>query len=242
MLKTLLILLVFACSACSVLKASPAARSSFLPVVDSLKLADKSPFNALLADPKLGLIKKNYNRIQISQVNFDNLKQKLQGDLDPEDLQERLEETAEVANYLRSKFIMELEDYPNNQFMITEQAGPNTFIVSLAIIELEATNPIVNSLGTAAGFFIPGGGLIKRFGTGSIAIEGFIKDGDNNQVLLEFADREADKSAPFTVKDFQEYAHVRAAIDDWAEQYAELINNDDMHIVDDSLPFELLPF
>lgn len=90
-------------------------------------------------------------------------------------------------------------------------------------------------------FFVPGGGLIKVAGKGSVAIEGAVRDADTGEILFEFRDREGDKAAPFTVKDFQRFAHAQVAFDEWAKQLVELLATPVTHMVDDSLPFTLSP-
>ena len=60
--------------------------------------------------------------------------------------------------------------------------------------------------------------------------------------IFEFKDRESDKNSAFTVKDFQRFAHARVAIDDWADQFAELITTNIEHQVEDSFPFSINPF
>jgi|GEM_PF-5704883 len=40
---------------------------------------------------------------------------------------------------------------------------------------------------------------------------------------MAFKDRQIDKFLPFSLRDFQHYAHLRRSIDEWAEQVAELM-------------------
>jgi hypothetical protein len=39
-----------------------------------------------------------------------------------------------------------------------------------------------------------------------------------------FKDREGQKISAFSVKDYQKYAHIRVALDEWAMQIAQLFN------------------
>jgi hypothetical protein len=88
---------------------------------------------------------------------------------------------------------------------------------------------------------MPGTGIIRLFGSDSIAIEGMVRDGRIGELLAAFRDREADKSAPISVRDYQMYAHIRRTLDDWADQLAELAGTVPTHQVKDALPFTLDP-
>ena len=72
-------------------------------------------------------------------------------------------------------------------------------------------------------FFITGGGLIKVLNTSGATTEGQLWDGAKSEELVEFRDRKTQKISPLTIHDFQQYGHVREAIDDWAEANAELL-------------------
>jgi hypothetical protein len=113
--------------------------------------------------------------------------------------------------------------------------------LEIAITEISPNVPEVSAVATVAGFFLPGSGVIRLFGSGSIAIEGILRDGKTGDLLAEFRDREADKSAPISVRDYQMYAHIRRTLDDWADQLAELAGTVSSHQVKDSLPFTLDP-
>ena len=154
---------------------------------------------------------------------------------------QRIAEVQEFASYMRERFKAAIRAIPNSPLILLDEPDDDTFLLELSISQLVPTNPIVNSVGTTAGFLVPGGSVIKRFGAGSVAMEGRVRDGTKGDILIEFKDREADKEAPFTIRDFQEYAHVRVAIDEWADQYAELAATPYEHEVGDSLPFTIDP-
>lgn len=110
--------------------------------------------------------------------------------------------------------------------------------LKLALTDLVATKPIVNAVGSVAGFFVPGGGLINYFGEGSVAMEGFVE----GQALFEqYKDREGQKTSVFTIKDYTRFRHIRVALSDWARQIAELIRSTPEHQVEDSFPLSLNP-
>lgn len=156
----------------------------------------------------------------------------------------RLDEVNELARYFEFKLKMALKA-KNKDYVFIDKPKPKILNVHIALVEVEPTNPYINATGTVAGFFVPGGGLIKSFAKGGVAIEGYfdatsiVMKKPKYIVLEQFKDRESDKAAPFTVKDFQKYAHVRSSIDDWSLQIADIIIHPIGYKVDDSLPFEL---
>jgi|GEM_PF-709399 len=231
---------------CSALKASPAKPSGFLPSMAVLtEMRDRAPFHGLWYKDKARFaeVKQQRKQVVIKPVNTQYVEMRIRERAPNEKaIQRRIEDVREVARYMEDRFKTALRGYPKHPFTVVDQSTPDALILELAIVEVTPTNPVVNAVGTAAGTFIPGAGLISVAGKGSIAIEGIIRDGATNEVLVEFKDRESDKRAPFTVKDFQQYAHVRSAIDDWADQYAELSATPLDHQVAESLPFTLLPF
>ncbi|MEZ4753363.1 MAG: DUF3313 family protein [Bdellovibrionota bacterium] len=132
---------------------------------------------------------------------------------------------------------MRLDAYPNRTFQLTEEPGSDTFVLELAIADVEPTNPVLNATSTVLGFVVPGGGLLSHVHSGSIAIEGIIRDGATGDILVEFKDRESDKNSAFSVKDYQRYGHAREAIEDWSDQLAEIFSTPLDHTVEDSVPF-----
>ena len=154
----------------------------------------------------------------------------------------RLDELNQVAKFMRENFKIAIEDYHGGHLLrIIDEPEKDALVLRLAIVEIKPTNFAANAVGTVAGLLLPGAGLLKLIGRGSIAFEGVLCDGGSGEVLMEFKDRQTDKHAPFSVKDFQEYAHIRTRINNWAGQFAELLATSPDHKVEDSLPFDLLP-
>ena len=236
---------LFAAS-CSVFKASSPDTSDFLPYPYRLVEGDQRyPFAAtwVLDKAQFEPLQKTHKHIVVMPVETDFAEAHLLSFARSERAKkERKEELEEVATFLKVSFENALDMSPQSTFKSSKEVTPDSYILQIAITDLVPTDPAVNTLGTAAGFFLPGGGLIKLAGEGGIAIEGVLRDAQTKKVLMQFKDRETDKSAPFTVKDFEEYAHIREAIQDWAIQYAAIMAQPWDPKVDDSLPFTLAPF
>jgi hypothetical protein len=242
-------------ASCSLLKAREYPDAGFIPNPEVLvEMRERSPFNKgwVFDKEKFQELKSIYDKIVIQPVNTHFAELKIKNRYKNEDdAIDQIEAIQEIARYMREKFIAALQNAVVEQEPIpsalkphvfpVDVPGPNTFELELAIVEIVPTDPVINTIGAAAGFFVPGGGLIRYAGTGSIAIEAIMRDSVTKEVYIMFKDRESDKAAPATIKDFQKYAHIRAIVDDWAEQFAELADSNSSHKVKDSLPFTLNP-
>lgn len=231
---------------CSILKAGSPETSDFLPYPHRLVEGDKRfPFAAtwVLDKNDFEPIQTKRKYIVVLPVSTEFAEPKLLRLARSERAKkERQEELQEIARFMQASFEGALDQSPMSIFKPAKEVSSDAYILQVAITDLTPTDPAVNTLGTAAGFFLPGGGLIKLAGQGGIAIEGIVRDGATKKVVMQFKDREIDKSAPITVKDFQEYAHIREAIVDWAIQYAAVMAKPWDPMVEDSSPITLNPF
>lgn len=244
-MKYILLLAIFTVG-CSILKAGSPETSDFLPYPHRLVEGDQRfPFAAtwVLDKNDLEPIQAKRKFVVVLPVQTDFAEPKLLRLARSERAKkERQEELQEIARFMQASFEGALEQSPKSVFKPAKEISPDAYILQVAITDLTPTDPAVNTLGTAAGFFLPGGGLIKLAGQGGIAIEGIVRDGATRKVVMQFKDKEIDKSAPITVKDFQEYAHIREAIVDWAIQYAAVMAKPWDPMVEDSSPITLNPF
>lgn len=246
----LLLCLVLALSSCSVLKASASKMTYFLPKPKLIKEdRERAPFNGywVYNPEEFYELKKAYGEIVVDEVDISNIiKMYKKSSYSKEKKEQRIEEAKELARYFKQKLLMLLEDKKDPLLKIkkTDEQEDKTLSLRLeiALTEVNPTNPTINILGTIGGFFLPGGSSIKYFGEGSIAMEGFVYAGDPKIPLEQFKDREGQKTYAFSFKDYQRYAHIRVALDDWAMQLAELISSPHSFKVEDSIPLSLNPF
>jgi hypothetical protein len=246
-------------SGCSLIKARPAEDAGFLPNPELLKdLSERAPFHAAyISDEKrIEDLRVHYTKVHIEPVVTTLAEEKLKKRNLPDSIiADRIEDLRELARYFEGKIRVAFEEFdptdvdadvakkgPIKKFQVVDVPTDDTFVWQLAIIDISPNSPELNIAATAAGFFVPGTGAVRALGSGSIAIEGIVRDGKTGDVLCEFRDREADKTAPVSIRDYQMYAHIRRALDEWAEQFAELAGTPMNHQVSDSLPFTLNPF
>ncbi len=208
-------------------------------------MPERSPFHGsyLPNKDKYYALRAAYKNIYFSSVNTQYAEERVTKRSDNEERRHtRIDEIREMGRYMKDRFEMAMREYPGTPFQVVDTPGQQTLIVELALTEVSPTLTPLNIAGTVSGFLVPGSGVVRLLGSGSVSMEGIVRDGATNEILVEFKDREGDKNSAFSVKDFQQYAHVRASIDEWSQQFAELSATPADHQVKDSLPFTLRPF
>ncbi len=252
---------------CFVIKARPIDATAFLPHgAELIDMPERAPFNGIFVpdSKRFDAVVEMHRKVVILPVDTEYASQRIvDGDLPDAFKQRRLEELEEMGRYFQARVRQTLEDYRRPDvdeeilasgsagattdsdttpyFMLADEVSADSVVLELALVEVQPTNPGINIVGTIGGFLLPGGGIIKLLGTGSVAIEGRIRDGESGEVFFEFKDREIDKASAFSVKDFQMYAHARRTIDEWAGQIAEILSTGSDQQVNDALPFSLNP-
>ena len=214
---------------CSILKASPAKDSGFLP--DGPKLVEdtaRSPFQGTYFPDRKKFydLKNTYTQLIIAPIKTEVVEKRIFEDKSLTLFREdRLEELNETARYFQELLKSSFKGYPNHPMKIIEEL-PNdkspTLRLEVAIVELEPTKAALNVLSTIAGFFVPGSGITRPFSNGSVAFEGILRDARTNEIFVEFKDRESDKTSLFSIKDFEAYAHQRQIIEEWSGELAAL--------------------
>jgi hypothetical protein len=233
------------CGALSLLKASEAPDYGFVSQPELMtEQPERRPFNkSWIAGAEYTEAKPQKKGMYIAPVDISILEKKYKEEIEDEEVRQiQTEEAKELAQYFENRIKVAHTFFKDHPLPISEIKSSDDLTVELALVELDPTSPIVNVIGTAAGYFVPGGGLIKIVGKGEIAMEGMICDAKTGSHYERFKDREEDKASAFSVRDFQRYAHLRAAIDDWSSQILEILAKSPDEQVEDSLPFTLNPF
>jgi len=240
-LITSLILLASLLSGCA--GTPPAADSGFLANSKNLKEnRDRFPFNRAWVNTETTKKYQDFEKIYIPQVDTSYFEKMQWFQNYDEKSKTYLKEAADnLGIYMQQRFESELTNSTAKSFELIdnlEDVDADTAILNLAITELTPTPAGANRLAETAGFFIPFTGIAKSVlvKDGSIAIEASMVTGVERDVLLEFADREEDKSTPIIdASDFVYFRHAKQHIDTWAYQYVQLLSTNDSEQVKDSL-------
>lgn len=127
-----------------------------------------------------------------------------------------------LGKQLESSLKREILAYPGNRLAIASRPGPKTLTIETAITELVPSKAYWNAGATAAGFVIPGAGLLSAAGSGSIAIAGRLRD--NSGTVATFSDRRGDLIAPVNLRSYQWYAGAEENIEIWAKKGSEFLH------------------
>jgi hypothetical protein len=234
---------------CSLLRASPARNSGFLPHGEQLIASDPHyPFNGIYFEnqDQFYETKSKYKNILIAPINTDLVEKRIVEDPALELFREdRLEELSETARFFHEVLKKSFQHYPKPPLEPVESDTPltaPTLRLDIVLVELEPTKATLNVLSTIAGFFLPGSGITKPFSSGSIAFEAIFKDAATNKILIELKDRQSDQTSPFSIKDFEAYAHQRKIITDWSASFAKLFASRKDETIEGVQPVTLNPF
>ena len=242
-LSIVFFLLIGALPGCSLLKRMAGKDPGFLSHEDNMKpMPERAPFDEVwIRDPEmLDKMKDSHKTVVVLPVVTAFVRDAIKKTGLPDSVKaERVEDAEELARYFEQR--MKVSFATDDVLKVSDEPVPNSFVWEIAITELEPTNTAVTVVATAAGAFIPGAGLLQRAASGSITIQGIVRDGNTGDILAEFKDRQSDKVAPFTIKDFQMYAHARQAIDDWSEQFFQLASTTRDVKVEGALPVSINP-
>lgn len=232
-----------ACSSMGVLKAGPAPDSGFLGESAAFTSQDENfPFHRTYFPEETKESLSKIQKIYVAKVDVSHVKNHSLYFSTEEAAQTAIEEdTKEIGKYTQETFSNELRKNVSDRFIITDEAVNDGYVLELALVEITPTDVTRNVMGTALGTFVPGGGIIAYDSTGTVAIEGRLREVKSGKTVFAFADREAGKLAVFSLKDFSLYSHAREAIQDWAEQITQAFGSSGRTLVADSSPITLSP-
>ncbi|MEK7952420.1 DUF3313 family protein [Luteolibacter soli] len=127
-----------------------------------------------------------------------------------------------LGKKLEDSLKREILAYPGNRLSIASHPGPKTLTIETAITELVPSKAYWNAGATAAGFVVPGAGLLSAAGSGSIAVAGRAKD--SNGTVATFSDRRSDPLSPINMRGYQWYGGAEKNIEIWAKKGSEFLH------------------
>ena len=139
----------------------------------------------------------------------------------------RPQQTAEIAQALRTGFAHALANAPGTPWQLTTQPSRDALLLELNLLELDPTSARGNVAKTVAKFTVgPLASIgIGLFTGGRIAIEGRLREGTTRAIVMQFADREKDKSTLYSARDYMALGHSSRTIREWAEQFTTFLYN-----------------
>lgn len=229
-------------TSCLALKAAEAPDSSFLSEPEKMEPhRERFPFQRVWLKDYSENFFNEYSEVMIAPINIDHLlAHDWAANLSTRGKAKVHQDAAMIAEYMAERFKKTIREDKTNRFSLVESAGPDSLVVELALVELVPTKAWLNASGDVAGLFLPGASILTGLAaSGSVAIEGRIRDGETDEILVMFKDRESDQLAPIGVQDLTWYKHAEDEIDDWANQFVEVLDTNADHKVADSAPLTL---
>lgn len=227
-------------SGCTSMKAEPSRGAGFVPVEHLAKQGDL-PFNK--AWVKQGVDWRRYHAIYIRPVNTAYL---LETDLWKQTFRRghMKEDARKVARYMEDRFRTAFLSSPGNHLRVVESPRPGSLTLELALTELVPSHVGLEILGYAPyGSGMAVKGLSRASGlVCTVAFEAKVRDSRSGTVVAMFADREQQKVKPVDLKAFTWYGNAENIVDEWAEQFVQVLNKRPGEVVQASSPFSLKPW
>lgn len=241
------LIMALSISGCSylnnMLTADPAPDSGFLEHPEQMKpQAERFPFNRVWCKDH-GCDWSKYRSVMIAEIDTSHvIKMGWWDNFNMEPRAQLQEDQHLIANYMKNSFTSALKNDQLVHHDVVDNPQNDTMILELALVELVPTKAFMRSVMDVVGLLIPGAQVLGLTGSGSVAIEGRIRDARTGEVIFKFADRQQDKTAVISVEDFTWHGHAREIIDDWAKEFAELYDTPSSHMVAASSHFTLKPW
>lgn len=157
--------------------------------------------------------------------------------------QRQLEADArKLAAYFRRSLASAARNDSGRRLTVVNQPGPDTMIIETSIIELVPAKAYWNAAATAAGFVVPGAGLLSAAGSGSITIEGRVRDGGNGKLVANFRDTMKDKMALVNTDSYTWFGGSEANLAEMSSNIARVINAKPGTVVSQPSPVTLVTY
>ena len=184
-----------------------------------------------------------YKKVYFAPVSVSNLKKQNWWASQNSRTKEKLAGDARnLANYMSTALNKAANNYPAKRMQVASGPGPDTLVVRCAITELVPAKAFWNAGASAAGFVIPGAGMLSTFGQGSITIEGRLQDGKTGATVASFRNRSTDQVALVNVNSYTWYQGSESNIDDIAAKTAQVLNTPKGTVVSKSSPIKLVAY
>ena len=215
-------------------RAAPAeAQTKFLPEPRRMRSLDEdAAINKIWKDPQVNIFQ--YDRIIVVPVRTDehlerswmernNVRYWM--DKDSQDF-------AEFARYTEHAYKEAI--YKDKRLKLAGKPGPKTLILEIALVKIVPGKPILGGIKNITNFTIIGlillplktaaSTTLDMSTQASVAMEAILRDSETREVLAIFADREKQKSAIFSTRDFTAYGNLRQIADEWAKTFVKMMN------------------
>lgn len=184
-----------------------------------------------------------FSKVYFAPVGISNLERQGWWTAQSSIKQDQLEADArKLARHFHRSLNQAAHNDPGRRMTVAAAPGRDTLIVEMAITQLVPAKAYWNAAATAAGFVVPGAGLLGTAGSGSIAIEGRMRDGNTGRVIATFRDLMKDKMAVVNIDSYTWYGGSEKNLEEIAVKTARVINADSGTVVTQSAPVTLIAY
>lgn len=220
-------------------KPAPAQVTAFLPEPQKLKEQKPTfPFNKLWFDD--GFDWRKYNKIVVAPVDTEHLlKQDWWKKLNEQKaVSDPKKDCITIGNYMRKAFQTAVREDPQKRFAVVDAPEPGALILELALVDLVPTKAFLNAVETVVGFVIFPVAFLTTLNSGSVAMEGRIKDVQTGKIVCMFTDRENGSFAIIDAAGLTWYRHAENIIQEWSRNFVAIANSEDYLKVKRKFPFK----
>lgn len=193
-------------------RASAAPDAGFIDRPELMHEDDKLPFDAVWFKDGVDLAK--FKTVYVAPIDTTHLIAQDWWDkanIAPGDQKQQADELAE---FMRNEVKQQFVDDDENRYQVVDTPGKDSLIVELAIVEVVPTKVWLNAIGYV---------LLGPLDQGVTAFEGRFKDGETQEVIAEFKDREFGQMDIVSVADLQWNRHSRHTCEIWGDQLEEVM-------------------
>jgi hypothetical protein len=228
-------------------RVSPAPSTAFLP--DPGRMQDQPPESAFQKRWIASHVNwARYHKVVVAPVDTSHMLR--QGWWDRQSYVEKLgfyhDDCRRIAAYMQKVFHDDLVVEEGHRYLVTEESGPDTLRLELALVELVPTKAVLNGIEETVEMAVPmvistAMSPLATVNEGCIAIEGKVVDSQTGEVLAMFADREKAEAAAIDLAGFTPYGQSELVIRNWGNEFIRIIHVH-MQPIDRRLPFTLITF
>jgi len=225
-------------------KAKPAADSGFLAHPEMMsEQRDLYPLHRVWFSP--GWDSERYTTIVVRPVNTDYVEQASMWDKTTLKGGRLEEDLADLAAFTENAFREAISADEQHRFTLVDTADKSSLILEIALVEVVPNKAELGALGLAATVVaapVGAGIAAKETAKGVVAIEARVTHAATGEIVAMFVDREAGKFGPINLRRATWYGHAHKIIEEWADQFVEIVNAPPGEKVEDTATFTLLPW
>ena len=147
--------------------------------------------------------------------------------------------------YTQERFQTAFREDKDHRFQVVDRPQPDSYILELAIVELVPNKAELGALGLAATVVaapVGAGVAAKETAKGKVAIEGRWRRASDRYIVAEFTDREHGKFGPINLRRATWYGHAKLIVNEWADQWVQIVNAEPGQKVKDTRTWTLMPW